>query len=263
VRAVARALASRTRVGASDGPLDCRGVWVGRRRCVRIAEPGAGVVSLARDLRARGAARRAEQLLAAYALAADDYEVYRAPALRDGGSRSLLIVTGGGVATGKSTLAKALSRRMAIPLVIADRVRDALLAPLAEPVAHEIAWTPEFVTRIYGDVFARADAVLASGRSVVLDACFPRVAQRREAAALAARHAASFVFVHCDAAPGEIAARLAKRDARDGGGWHALAEAAPWEPLEADEPGRHLRIESRRAPVAWLRALADPTEEPA
>lgn len=236
-------------------------MWVGRRRAVRVAAPppfaSRDVVTLALDLRARGARRRAEQLLAAWARAADDYGIYRSIDLAIRPAPPVVIATGGGIATGKSTLAKTLSRRMAAPVVVADRVRDALLAPLGEAVAHEIGWTPGFVERIYGAVFDRADAVVASGRSVVIDSCFPRLAQRRAAAALAERHGARFVFVHCDPAPAEIEARLARREARDGGEWRALAAAAAeWEPLRADEPGRHLRLASDRA---WRRALEERT----
>lgn len=228
---------------------------------MRVAAPppfsSRDVAALALDLRARGAHRRAEQLLAAWALAADDYEIFRSFGLADGTTPPLSIATGGAVAAGKSTLAKALSRRIAAPVVVADRVREALLAPLGEAVAHEIGWTREFGERVYDAVFDRADAVLASGRSVVIDACFPRQAQRRAAAALAERHGARFVFVHCDPAPAEIEARLSKREARDGGEWRSLAaSAAAWEPLRADEPGRHLRLTSNRA---WRRALEEPT----
>jgi predicted kinase len=106
----------------------------------------------------------------------------------------------------------------------------------------------------------RAEDVLASGRPVVLDACFASAARRREAAALATRSRADFVFVACESPPGDVAARLARRDARDGhppGAWRALARLAgeQWQAPGPDEPGRHLCIDTGRPRGAWLRAL--------
>lgn len=253
------------RVGGLHGRLDCRRVWVRGGRAVRFAEPGPAacgdlaqdVADLALDLRARGAGRRAEQLLAAYALAADDYGIYRAQTLPDDCMQPVVIATGGSVASGKSTLATALARRLAIPRVVADRVREALTAP------HEVGWTPEFAAGVYAGLFERAAAVLASGRSVVLDACFPRAAHRREAASLAERHGAHFVFLHCDPPRDVIAARLRRRDRRDGGGWQALARTAEFEPLRAEEPGRHLRVDTDRSGSRALRALARAIRAPA
>ena len=298
------------RIRSIHGRLRCHRVWVSRLGGACFAEPDAcacgdvtqDVADLALELRARGGQRPAEQLVSAYALAADDYELFRVlrfyeweAALRlalEGASEAgrqasrpgpaacvraalggvgpppLLIATGGSVATGKSTLAKAVSRRLAIPRIVADRVRDALLAPLPDGVAHELSWDPGFFARGYRAMLQRAKWVLRSGRSVVLDACFPTGERRREAASLAERCGARFVFVHCDPAPKDVAARLLRRDARDGappGSWQALARriAAAWEPPSEDEPGRCVRIDTGRPRAEWLRALGIEPEETA
>ena len=298
------------RIRSLHGRLRCDRVWVSRLGRACFAEPDTracgdvaeDVADLALELRARGGQRAAEQLVSAYALAADDYELYRVlrfhereaalrlalevaleaghrtsrpgsaacvrAALGGVGSPPLLIATGGSVATGKSTLAKAVSRRLAIPRIVGDRVRDALLAPLPDGVAHELSWDPGFFARGYRAMLQRAEWVLRSGRSVVLDACFPTGERRREAASLAERCGAGFVFVHCDPAPEDVAARLLRRDARDGapcGSWQALAQriAAAWEPPSADEPGRCVRIDTGRPRADWLRALGIEPEETA
>ncbi len=95
------------------------------------------------------------------------------------------------MATGKSTLARAVSRRLAAPRVEADRVGHALLTPLPDGVAHRRIWEGDFAARVYLGMFRRAGDVLAGGRPVVLDACFADAGRRAEAAALAARHGAA------------------------------------------------------------------------
>lgn len=298
------------RIRSIHGRLRCHRVHVSRlggacfaesdaRACGDVAED---VADLALELRARGGQRPAEQLVAAYALAADDYELFRVLRFHEGeaalrlalegasetgrragrpgpavcvraalggiGPPPSLIATGGSVAAGKSTLAKVVSRRLAIPRIVADRVRNAILAPLPDGVAHELSWDPSFFARGYRAMLQRAESVLRSGRSVILDACFPTAERRREAASLAERCGARFVFVHCDPAPEDVAARLLRRDARDGsppGCWQTLARriAAAWEPPGADEPGRCVRIDTGRPRAEWLRALGiEPEETP-
>jgi predicted kinase len=256
-RAVGRALAADSSGGG--GARDCESVFVGKGRRVAFAAPGAGgaadALALAADLRARGAARLGEQLLAAYALAADDFGVLaRLPAEAPGAR--LVLAVGGLVASGKSTAAKYLSRRTGAPRVVADRVRRAVLEDAGDG-AHELAWSPALGDRVYAGLLERAGQVLASGRSVVIDACFPSEARRRAAAALAARHGARFVFACCDAPEEDIVARLRLRDVRDGaapGAWEKLAREVEGA-FEAPRPGTYVRLDTSLPRPAWLRAL--------
>ena len=255
VRAVGRALAERRGV---SGELSCRTIWVGRKRRVDFAErAGADIAALSRDLRARGAAHLAEQLVAAYALAADDYGALEQLGAPPGHGEPLVLAVGGLVASGKSTVAKYLARRTGAVLVVGDRVRGALLSEAGETAAHELTWQPAFGNRIYKGLIERAGQVLASGRSVVIDACFPSEARRRRAAALAARYGARFVFACCDAPEEDMLARLRLRDARDGGepgGWEKLAREVE-ERWELPRPGKHVLIDTSLPRKAWLRAL--------
>lgn len=299
------------RVRPLHGALGLRKAWLAKGRRVTLGPERAGaagdvaedVAALTLGLRARGAERRAEQLAAAYALAADDYGIYavldfyeRAAALAraaegdgadapDGAAAArtllgrtqsaLVIAVGGTVASGKSTVARAVARRLAAPRVVADRVRDALLAPGRASTLHEGLWArsfaPEFAERVYEGMLLRAERVLASGRAVVLDACFPDARRRRAAAALAERHGVQFSFVHCDPPAAAIEARLCERDARDAaaaGGWHALAGelAAHWEPpgpgwlrVDTSSPRAEWKAEIETACSRW-RAIARAVE---
>lgn len=266
VRAVARALAEQhtaSNGGGAARELSCHSVFVSKHRQVCFAEPGdrvtvGEVAGLVASLRDEGAPRRAEQLAASYARLADAYELYRLLPRLSG--EPLVIATGGCVASGKSTFAKAIARRLAAPRVSGDRVRRLMLEHETEERAHELAWSSEIGARIYAGVLARAEDALASGRSVVLDACFPRAARRAAAAALASKHGASFLFVHCHAPPADVAERLRLRDVRDGvapGSWEAIAKSvdAEWEPPQADEPGRQLELDTGRPRASWYRAL--------
>jgi len=282
------------RIGALHGALSCAGVSVEGAAHVRFGAPAPGaagdaaedVARLALDLRVRGGPHLAEALVAAHALAADDYELYRVlafyerdaacqlalvePVQGDDPSRHaraalatpsggpLLVATGGGAATGKSEVAKVLATRLAAPRIVAARVSAALFGAAGSVPVHELWLEAGAAERLYQGVWQRADAVLASGRSVVLDACLPSSKLRRGAAALAERHGARFVFVHCAPPEGVVDARLHAR------GWdEAAAElAVRWSPPAADAPGELLRIDTALPRAEWLAALAPLLEKP-
>ncbi len=167
-----------------------------------------------------------------------------------------MLATTGPVASGKSTIARALALRIGAPRVVADAVRDVLLdvpPGWSEREIHEARWqrafAPGFEERGYHAVLARAEPVLASGRPVVLDACMPNRTRRREVADLAASHGVPVWFVECRPDPAVLRKRWAERDARDGcdePAWDAIARelSLRWEPWSNDEPGEHLLLDT-------------------
>jgi predicted kinase len=279
------------RIAALHGALSCETVWVEGAARVYFGAPiplaegdvAADVAQLALDLRRRGEPRLAETLAAGYALGADDYGLYgvlgfyerdaachfalaaaagaeeeadpaaiAAAALASPSAPPLLVATAGGIASGKTTVAKALTRRLAAPRVVAERLVGT--GSPARGLLHELLFEPEAMERLYVEIARRAEAVLASGRSVVLDACFAAPAQRAAAAALAARCGARFLLVHCDAPEPAVGARLHARDVRDASsvlGWHALAAkfASRWFPPGAGEPA--LRVDTTLPREVW------------
>ncbi len=76
---------------------------------------------------------------------------------------------------------------------------------------------PDASRRVYDELFALADAVLAAGRSVVLDAVFLSAEERARAEALGRRHGAPLSGVWMEADPATLRRRLAARsgDASD------------------------------------------------
>lgn len=181
-----------------------------------------------------------------------------------GDTHPALIVVAGGIASGKSTLSRALADRLGAERIEADRIRRMLLSPgEASPGGVEACWRQDFSAgfeaEIYDDLLQRAGALLASGRSVVLDACFPRRAQRRAARLLAARRGARFLLVDCRIPEETLRARLAARDRAAGReGWafiaQRLADAA--EPIDARTEGTFLEVDGDGEPAAAADAIA-------
>jgi FMN phosphatase YigB (HAD superfamily)/predicted kinase len=204
---------------------------------VSRAAAAAGDLALERDPTAREAAFSAARRLVAIAFASD----------RRSERPPFVIAVGGQVASGKSTLARALADRMSVPRVITDRVCDQLLHGAPGREIHESQWAeifePGFHEQVYAEALHRAEMALTSGRAVVLDGCFARSNDRTAAKTLARRHDVPFRFIELRISDETQRERLALRDATGHeGGWEKIARtlAADWE--SADEL---LEVESR------------------
>ena len=284
---------ARGRVRDVAGQVPPRAIHVrGRVATLDVTAPASGGTDVAAPLACLSAAVRAflgdepaEILLAAYALRSDDYGLYRVidglellaalegasaeptaarqwvdPWLRSSrpDGANALIVTVGGVATGKSTLAKALVRRLGAPRIVADKVRAAVLEPVADVAGPkavlERAWSKEFDQRALAALLLRARDVLKSGRSCIIDSCSAFRRYRDRFAELALEEGATLLLCSCIASPERVAERLAARDARDGvatGDWAEIARrlGGPFEAVSGEEPGRHLLVDTD-APVS-------------
>ncbi len=131
-----------------------------------------------------------------------------------------VVLVGGVIATGKSTAARALGDRIGAVVVSSDRVRKARLGLrptdrlTAEPGAG--AYTPEARAAVYDAMLEAAAPIIASGRTVVLDATWSSRDQRERARAFANRAGAArclFIETRCDV--DVLRARLAERRARN------------------------------------------------
>jgi len=132
-----------------------------------------------------------------------------------GPSRPTLLMMGGVMGTGKSTLAGALQHELGWALFSSNTVRKQLahLDP-AQPQTDAFGqgmYSPERTARTYQAMLVEASAALASGRSVLLDASFIRRVDRQAAARGATGRGAQTIFVEC-VCPREVALqRLARR----------------------------------------------------
>jgi aminoglycoside phosphotransferase family enzyme/predicted kinase len=126
-----------------------------------------------------------------------------------------VVMIGGLIGTGKSTLAMSLRAETGWPIVSSDQTRKRLaglpiIAPTSEPDQRRI-YTADWDTRVYDQLVTDARALLADGHSVILDATLARRAWRAAAAQLARDMSARAVFLEC-VSPRELAlSRLASR----------------------------------------------------
>ena len=167
----------------------------------------------------------------------------------------VVVALGGLVASGKSTVARAIADRMAAPRIVGDHVRAFRMGatPSHEPTAAERLEGLEagFDERVARALFAAAECVLDSGRAVVLDAGFPSARRRAAVRELAQRHGCAFRFVECRVDEATGRRRLAARDALpdEHGGWRAIYDAylARWEPPGNDlAPEEHVVVDTTR-----------------
>lgn len=168
----------------------------------------------------------------------------------------MLVAVGGIIGSGKSTLAEAMRDDLSAPVVESDRTRKSLLAVAPTDHAYAGPWSeaygPEFTDRVYAEVVRRADAVLRSGRSVIVDATFRTKAMRRAVGELARRRGVPFVLVECRAPADVCKARLRERAKDPSAVSDGRVEifddfVARWEPIDELSAAEHLVIDATRS----------------
>ncbi len=159
-----------------------------------------------------------------------------------------LILVGGLPGTGKSTLAHSIAADLDCAVISTDRVRKEIagLDPdTPAPAGYgDGLYTPEHIAATYAAVLDRAEALLAHGRSVILDGSWTSAAPRDRARELAERAAAVLVGLQC-VAPAEVAdARMVGRrgpsDANAEIAAAMRAHAEPWPDAVAVDTGGEL-----------------------
>jgi hypothetical protein len=164
--------------------------------------------------------------------------------------RPMLLVVCGVMGTGKTTLAKALAKELALPHVQSDRVRKEMAAGDRSAGYGKGPYTEEADERVYAEMIHRADPILARGGSVVLDATFKRKALREKVAALARRWGVDMLLIQCTCPASAALARLDRRT-RSG---RSLSDGRPelydeqvrqFEPMDDQPPGRLLTLDTQ------------------
>ncbi|MBI4506344.1 MAG: AAA family ATPase [Chloroflexi bacterium] len=146
-----------------------------------------------------------------------------------------LVVTMGLPASGKTTLAHALARRLGLVHLSSDVIRKEL-AGLRPTDRQDVPfgagiYSAAATQHTYAALRRRAARWLRAGRSVVLDATFGQRAERAGLRRLAARAGARLVVLHCQADDATLVARLVARPADP----HTASDArlALWPALRA------------------------------
>lgn len=171
----------------------------------------------------------------------------------------LVVVIFGRMATGKTTLARALGQALGWPVIESDRVRKTLagMPPTARAAAGfgEGIYAAAFSIRTYAEMRRQADAHLSAGLKVILDGSYKRAGERELVRQLAREHGAEVLFVYCEcpaaAARQRAGIRLTDPQAFSDGRVELFeAQAQDFDPLTpADWPllrldtNRELRVE--------------------
>jgi aminoglycoside phosphotransferase family enzyme/predicted kinase len=141
------------------------------------------------------------------------------------GSRPLALVVMGRIASGKTTLARALSHELCCSMVSSDRVRKQIAGvPLHQrgsKARRARLYSPEITEKTYDKLFATAEETIRRGESVVLDATFARRSHREQLIDRFARNKVAFRFIGVQATDSLIKQRLDDRGKTD----HEISDA--------------------------------------
>ena len=175
-----------------------------------------------------------------------------------------VVAVGGLIASGKSHAASVIGVLLAAPVVGSDRLRKHLMGRRADESMQSEAWkgpySADTTAKVYETLWNVAEAIVTSGRPVVLDASFRTADMRNSARSLAERLGVPFTFVECMAPRERLLERLAEReslaahesDARPG----LLEEFEKlYEPVEELPSAVHLRLDTSRPPEENLERL--------
>jgi predicted kinase len=205
------------------------------------------------------AERKAAEAARLFALA----ETFARPRPRTG----TLVVVGGMIGAGKSTVAHALGLALGAPVISSDVTRKALAGVAATSLEGAALYTERATARTYREMLHRADLVLGSGRDVILDGTFRTARSRRAARELALGHGCRLLFVAVDADDDTLRERLRARvgtasvsDAR--------ADLLPWlrrhyQPPVELAPAELLPVDGRTPVGATVDGIVDALVDPA
>jgi uncharacterized protein len=184
-------------------------------------------------------------------------------ALRPPDTKPCLWCVGGLIASGKSSLAHALASDLGLPIVSSDRLRKSLLGvapthPLRDGVfaGH---YSESATEGVYRELLRRAEATIACGRSVVVDASFRSAQERAAARAVAARAQVPFVMIECRVPEAVSKTRLAQRalGSSESDGRCEIFDgfAAQFEPMQELATEEHVVIDTSGSIEQSLSAL--------
>ena len=179
--------------------------------------------------------------------------------------RPVLAVMAGLVGSGKTTMAKALSRQTGAIYISSDVTRKRLAGiPETEHRIEEPSegiYSAEFNTKTYDAIFDQAREHLKCGYPVILDAAFLKRPERNRAVTIARELGADAFVVECRLSPELTQKRLLKRldevSASDGR-WEIYEKQIGWfEPVDELPEKFHILIDTSKPLLQNIRQVLD------
>ncbi len=172
-----------------------------------------------------------------------------------------LLIVGGLIGTGKSTLARALAESLGAVWLRTDEIRLKEFRHLRRPRQEfaEGLYAPRVSTLVYRRLMQRAEAAIRQGRSVICDGTFSKASGRRALRRIARRHGASFHFLEC-VVPASVAKRRvaqrveARTDLSEARPEHYAKLRAECEPVRGWSANDWTRLSTHRTPRASIEA---------
>jgi hypothetical protein len=172
-----------------------------------------------------------------------------------------LLVVGGLIGTGKSTLARQLAQALGAVWLRTDQIRLREFGGLRRRGQgfEEGLYTPRVSTLVYQRLIERAERLVRAGHSVVCDGTFSKAAGREALRRIARRHGASFHFFECVVPRAVALRRLARRwesrsDVSEARPEHYERLRAGYEPLRSWPRKDWTRLSDNRPPRQTLHA---------
>ena len=183
--------------------------------------------------------------------------------------KPLMIITCGLTGTGKSTIINEVAERTGFAILTSDRIRKELVGIKPEEHRYEAfdsgIYSKEFTEKTYIHMVEQGKRMLEQGKSVILDACFPKTQQRKMTQRAAEEAGALFLCIEFTAPEDEIKHRLnARLEGGEGisnGRWEIyLGQKESFEDIDEFKGEEYLLINTAEAKEDCVQKILDRLE---